>query len=154
MAVESAISDARIIIVDDEWPNVRLLERVLKKEGYTNVLGLTDSSSLLEDQTVRGADLILLDLHMPKPNGFEVLESLKELDSRDQIPVLVLTADATAGSRNRALDIGASDYVRKPFDPVEVLLRVRNLLRTRFLYRRLLMTNRVLQDRLLELEKE
>lgn len=154
MTVESSISEARIIIVDDEWPNVRLLERVLEKEGYTNVLGLTESALLLEDQSLHGADLILLDLHMPSPNGFEVLEALNESDHRDQVPVLVLTADATAASRNRALDIGATDYVSKPFDPIEVLLRVRNLLRIRFLHRRLQMTNRLLQDRVLELEKE
>ena len=151
MTVESAISAARIIILDDEWANVRVLERVLEKEGYTNLVGLTDSAVLLEDETVSGADLILLDLHMPPPNGFEILEALKQSESWDQIPVVVLTADTTAVSRNRALEIGASDYVTKPFDAVEVVLRVRNLLRTRFLHRRLLMTNRLLQDRLLDL---
>lgn len=154
MTVESAISGAKIIIVDDDFSNVRLLERLLDKEGYTNVLGLTESALLLEDQTITGADLIMLDLRMPQPDGFEILKSLQQFDPRDQIPVIVLTADPTADSRNRALDMGASDYVNKPFDAVEVLLRVRNLLRTRFLHRRLVMTNRLLHDQLLEIEKE
>lgn len=149
MAAESVPLDARIIIVDDERANVRLLERVLQREGYTNVVGLTDSKKLFDEKVWTGVDLILLDLHMPAPDGFAIIERVQAMPSRDTPPILVLTADVTSDSRNRALEIGASDYVTKPFDSVEVLLRVRNLLRIRFLHLRLLRTNRVLQDRLL-----
>ncbi len=149
MAAESTPREAKIIVLDDEKANVRLLERILQREGYTNVIGLTESRRLFDGDVWPGVDLVLLDLHMPSPDGFAILTHVQQLQTREQPPVLVLTADVTSDSRNRALDIGASDYVTKPFDPVEVLLRVRNLLRIRFLHLRLLRTNRVLQDRLI-----
>lgn len=153
MPFEESLNDAKIILVDDEEANLRLLRRILENEGYANVVPVENSKDLFEGSTLTGADLILLDLHMPPPDGFDVLKRLREPDRREQLPVLVLTGDTTPASRNQALGLGANDYVNKPFDPVEVLLRVRNLLQGRFLQVRLLRTNRLLQQRVLELEE-
>jgi putative two-component system response regulator len=130
---DGRFQEARILIVDDEPANVALLERLLKQKGYTNLVATTESSQVLELCARMPPDLIMLDLHMPTPNGFEVLEQLEPWISGRWLPVLVLTADATRDTKQRALANGAKDFLVKPLDAVEVLLRIRNLLETRFL---------------------
>jgi EAL domain-containing protein (putative c-di-GMP-specific phosphodiesterase class I)/CheY-like chemotaxis protein len=130
-------SDARILVLDDAPMNVRLLEGILARGGYTEVRGLIDSSSFEDELAAFRPDIVLLDLHMPDPNGLALLARLAELRGDAYLPVLVLTGDATADTRDRALEAGAHDFLTKPFDATEVLLRVRNLLETRLLYRRL-----------------
>jgi EAL domain-containing protein (putative c-di-GMP-specific phosphodiesterase class I)/CheY-like chemotaxis protein len=129
--------DARILVLDDAPVNVRLLEEILRRGGYTEVRGLTDSSSFEAELATFGPDVVLLDLHMPDPDGLAILGQLADLRGDAFLPVLVLTGDATSDARDRALGAGAHDFLTKPFDATEVLLRVRNLLETRFLYRRL-----------------
>jgi putative two-component system response regulator len=130
------LSGCRILIVDDEECNVVLLERMLERQGYTNVTGVGDSAEALNLCGEHRYDLVLLDLHMPRPDGFDVLSALA--DARLGSPaVLVLTADTTEQAKQRALTMGASDFVTKPFDAIEVLLRVRNLLHARSLQLRL-----------------
>jgi putative two-component system response regulator len=126
--------DARILIVDDESANVTLLERLLKQSGYTNLVTTTESSQVVELCARMPPDLILLDLHMPSPDGFELLDQLEPWISGRWLPVLVLTADANRETKQRALANGAKDFLVKPLDAVEVLLRIRNLLETRFLH--------------------
>lgn len=133
MVDESRLRGARVLIVDDEPANVALLERLLKQSGYTNLVTTTDSSQVIELCARMPPDLILLDLHMPAPDGFEVLELLAPWISDRWLPVLVLTADSTRDTKQRALASGAKDFLVKPLDAVEVLLRIRNLLETRFL---------------------
>ena len=130
-----AVRQARILIVDDEPTNVILLERILRKAGYTRVEGISDSRQVLPRVHETGPDLILLDLHMPHLTGNQVLERLRAELPRDvYLPVLVLSADTLQKARNDALASGAQDFVAKPFDREEVLLRVCNLLETRFLH--------------------
>ena len=130
-------TDARILVLDDVSMNVRLLEQILGRGGYTEVRGLTDSSAFEAELASFDPDIVLLDLHMPDPDGLAILTRLAEVGGDAFLPVLVLTGDATADARDRALGAGAHDFLTKPFDATEVLLRVRNLLETRFLYRRL-----------------
>ena len=138
---------ARVLIVDDAPPNVILLERMLENWGYTNVHGTTVSSEVPGICADTPPDLILLDLQMPKPDGFELMEILRPLtDGPPQIPVLILTADVTQATRQRALEAGARDFLSKPFDPIEVRLRISNLLETRRLQLDLLDQNRTLED--------
>jgi response regulator RpfG family c-di-GMP phosphodiesterase len=138
--------DARILIVDDEAPNVLLLERMLSRAGFAHLTSTTDSRLVREMVEESSPDLILLDLHMPDVDGFGVLEALRPLLEVEYLPVLVLTADATRRVMERALSGGAKDFLTKPFDSTEVLLRIRNLLETRFLHRR----ERVLLEQTLE----
>lgn len=130
-------ADARILVLDDVQMNVRLLDGILRHGGYTEIRGLTDSTTFEAELAAFAPDIVLLDLHMPQPDGLAILTRLAEIGGDAYLPVLVLTGDATADARDRALGAGAHDFLTKPFDATEVLLRVRNLLETRFLYRRL-----------------
>jgi two-component system NtrC family sensor kinase len=153
--------EAKILIVDDEPANVLLLERMLGAAGYRNVFSTTDSRTVLDLYRSHGPDLILLDLLMPHVDGLGVLRQLKtEIPADAYLPVLVLTADVTAEAKLRALDAGAHDFLTKPFQHVEVLLRIRNLLNTRRLHLALQAHNRSLEatvrdrtERLLQSEK-
>ena len=137
----------RILIVDDELANVRLVERLLRRAGYSQVLGTTDPSDVMALVREWQPDLILLDLRMPRVDGFALLEALRQdLPEDSYLPVLVLTADVTAEARTRALGAGAHDFLTKPFDPTETLLPVRNLLHTRSLHLKLTRRTQMLRD--------
>jgi putative two-component system response regulator len=142
---------ARILIVDDEPANVRALERLLERSGYTNAIGTTDSSDVVRLCREAEPDLIMLDLRMPDPDGFGILELLGHLMAgRTRLPVLVLTGDTSPATRRRALSLGARDFVGKPFDPTEVQLRVANLLEMRRLQLELQAQNDALAERVRE----
>ena len=140
-----------ILVVDDEPANVRLLERVLEREGYSNVIGTSDSSRALDLFRAFPPDLVLLDLRMPQPDGYAVLDMLRaELEPGEILPIVILTAETEPEAKKRALTAGAVDFLEKPFAPFEMVLRVRNHLRTRHLYLELQARNRYLEDRVLE----
>lgn len=131
-SVPEAVKNASILIIDDEIPNIRLLEIVLQQAGFTNVHSSPDSSQAIRLYHEIQPDLILLDLHMPPPDGFTLMELLKPLIHESRyLPILVLTADITPQAKRLALASGAKDFLTKPVDRVEVLLRVTNLLETR-----------------------
>lgn len=123
---------AKILIIDDEPANVRLLERILTKAGYSRLSSTSDSREAIPLITEFDPDIILLDLQMPHQDGFAVLAELKRTISAGAfLPVLVLTADATPQTKLRALSEGAHDFLVKPFDHAEVVQRVGNLVQTR-----------------------
>jgi len=129
-----SIHDARIAVVDDETANVQLLQRILKLEGYTDVSGYTDPREFLDTCRILPPDLVLLDLMMPEVNGFEVLKRFQEsVDDFDYRPVMIITSDDDRDTKQKALSSGARDFLAKPVSPVEVRLRVGNLLQTRSL---------------------
>jgi EAL domain-containing protein (putative c-di-GMP-specific phosphodiesterase class I)/CheY-like chemotaxis protein len=138
--------DSRIYIADDQPANVLLLEAILARAGYTSVVSYRDGEALLGAIADQEPDLILLDLQMPVIDGFAVLDALSEAQPGSYLPVLVLTADATHAARDQALSSGAHDYLTKPFDPAEVVLRVKNLLETRWLHQALRLRNVDLTD--------
>ena len=142
---------ARILVVDDQQPNVILLERMLEQWGYSRVTVTTQSHEVPNLVAEIQPDLLLLDLQMPKPDGFELMEILgPRLEAAPRMPVLVLTADATPATRQRALSFGASDFLSKPLDPIEVRLRIANLLETRRLELEMLGQNQMLEQRVRE----
>jgi putative two-component system response regulator len=148
MEKTGTIYQSRILIVDDQDANVRLLQRILNQAGYTNLGSTTDSRQVLALFMSVTPDIVLLDLTMPYVNGFEVMEQLRPLiRSDDYLPILVLTADVTDEVKLRALSAGAKDFLTKPFNNVEVLLRIENLLNTRLLNLALREQNHVLDDR-------
>lgn len=123
--------------MDDEEANLDLLESLLGADGYHDVVRTSDAREALPLAARSAADLVLLDLHMPHRDGLELLRELRAAAPPGEYrPVLVLTADVTTAAREHALALGANDFLTKPFDAVEVLLRVENLLETRLLYRR------------------
>jgi PleD family two-component response regulator len=135
---QADLNACRILIVDDEETNVLLLRAVLEREGYGDIVGLTDPERALTTFVETSPDLVLLDLMMPGVDGYQLLDAFgRQTLPGDFRPVLVLTADTTSAARRRALSLGAKDFVSKPFDVVEVGLRIANLLETRVLYQRL-----------------
>lgn len=139
---EADILNAKILIVDDADANLRLLEDLLAREGFHNVISTADSTRAIDLFTAFQPDLILLDLMMPELDGYAVLEMLSRYISKDEyLPVLVLTADATVAAKRKALALGAKDFLTKPFDTIEAMLRVWNLLETRKLYHHLKQLN-------------
>jgi diguanylate cyclase (GGDEF)-like protein/PAS domain S-box-containing protein len=127
------IHNAKILIVDDQAVNIELLEYLLTNTGYTDVSSTTDPRAVAALHQARRYDLIILDLHMPGMSGFAVMEALKPLETESYLPVLVVTAEPD--KKLAALEAGARDFVGKPFDPYEVLTRIRNLLEVRLLHR-------------------
>jgi putative two-component system response regulator len=137
----------RLLIADDNAANVALLEQVLARAGYDDVLSTRDGASAAAMCSADKPDLVLLDLHMPGFSGFEVMAEIHELlEPPESLPVLVLTADVSRQVRHRALSAGARDFVNKPIDPTELLLRVGNLLRTRELQQQLENRNVLLDE--------
>jgi len=123
-----------VLIVDDNQPTVDLLTAVLNDEGFYRITTVTDPRLVADLLPSLNPDLVLLDLHMPRVDGHAVLESILVFAAGTYLPVLVLTADATTGARDRALAHGARDFLTKPLDITEVVLRIANLLETRQLY--------------------
>lgn len=132
------ILSRRILAIDNEEPNVLLLRSLLEREGYSDIHTTTNPLTAMQAYIELQPDLVLLDLMMPEVDGFELLEAFGRHDKVTEFrPVLVLTADTTLQARRRALALGAKDFVAKPFDVIEIGLRISNLLETRILYERL-----------------
>ncbi len=141
----------RILLVDDEESVVRALQKLLSRAGYPEPLGLTDPTQVFQVVDNEEVDLLILDLHMPGLDGFQVLEGLPEhLGEGEYLPVLILTGDDDPALRRRALDAGAHDFLRKPFDVAEARARVNNLLETRFLNQRVARQRDEMEDRVRE----
>jgi putative two-component system response regulator len=146
--VGGSIVRHRILIVDDSQDNVDILEAFLVDEA-SSIKGLTQSSQVERVFEEFEPDIMLLDLHMPPPDGLEILRNLRGVrESLGFLPVIVLTGDTGRTARNSALLLGADDFLTKPLDRQEVVLRVRNLLRTRRLYVELAEANRALEQQL------
>jgi DNA-binding response OmpR family regulator len=129
---------ARLLIVDDQEIHTRLLRTILTMAGFSNVMTCNDPREAVTVFRRFQPDIVLLDLMMFPLDGFAVMRQIRELVGEDdEVPVVFLTADVNPEHRRRALQEGAKDFLAKPFDHDEVVLRIRNLLETRFLYLRL-----------------
>ncbi len=149
------LKKSKILIVDDNEANIDVLKGLLEFEGYESVISTTDSRTVVQLCSGNSPDLILLDLMMPYLNGFEIMELLsKKLPNDYYLPILVLTADASDETKKKALANGATDFLAKPFDLVEVALRVENLLYISFLNKQLLNQNNILDAKVKERTKE
>jgi putative two-component system response regulator len=147
---------AHILVIDDEEVNLRLVVTLLRRAGYASVATLADATALEQQLLAQVPDLVILDLHMPERDGFAVLDALQRYILDEHLPVLVVSGDISIAARRRALAHGARDFLTKPFDVIELTLRVRNQLETRLLYQDVRKQNRALlevihgQTRLLE----
>ncbi|HSG24135.1 MAG TPA: response regulator [Azonexus sp.] len=148
MLSNAEILKASILIVDDQEPNIILLEQLLRDAGYTSVSSTMNPQEVCSLHRHHAYDLILLDLQMPVMDGFQVMEGLKTNATDPYLPVLVLTAQP--GHKLRALQAGAKDFISKPFDLVEVKTRIHNMLEVRLLYKKLKNYNKLLEQTVLE----
>lgn len=149
------LRQATILIVDDEISNIRLVKDILGFHGYTAIHSTTDpryALSLIEE--IR-PDLILLDLHMPDVDGFEVMRQVRNSDDSEVfLPIMVVSGDYSQEVKQQALASGAKDFLRRPFDAIEIELRIRNLLEARFLQLQLKQHNEELEERVFQRTSE
>jgi putative two-component system response regulator len=117
-----------VLVVDDEPSNLRLLQMLLKAEGYATLLAGNGAEALALTE-IQMPDIILLDIMMPEMDGFEVARRLKASPDTRNIPIIIVTALNDRSSRLKALEIGAEEFLTKPFDRAELSIRVKNLLR-------------------------
>jgi putative two-component system response regulator len=145
---------ARILIVDDEDVNLEILQRILTRAGFTRIHCTNDSREATALYVEHRPDLILLDLHMPHLDGLGVMDQLNEIAEASYLPILILSGDLTPQARREALSRGAKDFVNKPFQQDELLLRIRTLLETRFLYIQIQSQNQLLEAKVRERTRE
>jgi len=138
------IFSAKILVVDDREDNIALLRRTLQDAGYVAIFSTTNPADVRDLHLRNHFDLILLDLEMPVLNGFQVMEGLKEIELENYLPIMVLTAHPD--HKLRALQSGARDFISKPFDLAEVLIRVRNMLEIRLLHQATREQSRLLES--------
>jgi putative two-component system response regulator len=142
------VQNSRILIVDDQHENVTLLDRTLRSAGYTHIASTTDSRQALNLFTEFQPDLVALDLRMPHVDGFALLKQLRSrVPAGTFVPVLVLTADNSRKTKHEALTLGAKDFLTKPIDVAEALLRIYNLLETRYLHEELRRHSETLEEK-------
>jgi len=153
--INASLKNAKILIVDDHIANIELLEGVLEQAGYNNTLSTIDPREVVGLYDSFQPDLILLDLMMPYMDGYEVMEKLHQIiPPKTYLPILVITAEISSDAKKQALSHGAKDFLSKPFDIDEVILRIRNLLETRYLHQLLQKQNRTLESKVLERTRE
>src|SRR6476646_3320037 len=150
MITPTAFRNARILIVDDEINNIDMLRRVLEREGFLRIESTTDPREAAALYVQHRPDLILLDLHMPHLDGLEVMGRLNEIAEASYLPILILSGDLTPEARRDALSRGAKDFVAKPFQQDELLLRIKTLLETRLLYLQIQSQNQLLEAKVRE----
>ncbi|MDR3627066.1 MAG: response regulator [Ignavibacteriaceae bacterium] len=153
--IDSTLKTANILIVDDQQANIDVLTGLLDVKGFTNYTTTKDSRQVISLFEKFKPDLLLLDLSMPYFTGFQVMTQLKDIiPASTYFPILVLTADITPESKQKALTGGASDFLTKPFDLIEVDTRIKNLLKTRYLHQQLENQNQILEEKVMERTKE
>ena len=153
--IDSSLKNVNILVVDDQEPNLLLLREFLEMQGYSNIVTTSDPREAIPLVKSFAPDLILLDLGMPFMNGFEVMEQLKLIVPESTfLPILILTADVTGESKRKALAGGASDFLTKPFDLIEVSLRIKNLLLTKYLLQQAEIQNEILEQKVKERTSE
>ena len=146
--------NARILIVDDEAANIEILQRILSRGGFGRIETTTDSREAAALYVQHRPDLILLDLHMPHLDGLAVMDQLNEIAEASYLPILILSGDLTPEARREALSRGAKDFVNKPFQADELLLRIKTLLETRLLYIQIQSQNQLLEAKVRERTRE
>lgn len=146
---------SKILIIDDDRLKVELVTELLRRGGYSQLYAETDPTRAIRAFSGLEPDLVILDLHMSPTNGHQLLRSFRSMLSPNvYLPVLVLTGDVTREAKESVLASGADDFLTRPFNGTEIVLRVRNLLRTRQLYLELENERGLLERRVQERTKE
>ena len=148
------IQQAKILIIDDDELSIRLLEEILHKAGFHNIKATMDSRLASKLYAEFRPELLLLDLKMPYLDGFQVMEQLKVYEQTSYLPILVISQEESAETKFRALQSGAKDFLNKPYDRFEVLIRIENLIEVRMLHNQVRRQNESLEERVRERTKD
>ena len=149
------VKRSKLLIVDDQEANVGLLLSILREQGFLGLQSLTDARLVLPLFLDFQPDLVLLDLRMPHIDGLSLLKQLRSrIADNVYLPFVIVTADLSQRTRQAALSLGAKDFLTKPINPAEAVLRIYNLLETRYLYLELQESNRILDERVRERTQE
>lgn len=154
MSIKDQIYSSRVLIVDDNPVNVSLLEQTLTMNGYSNVESTCNPTEVIPLYKKNKYELILLDLNMPVLNGFEVIEQLKNIIEEEYLPVIVITALNDQSTCHKSLAMGARDFITKPFDSIEVIHRIHNMLEVRVLYKQHYEQEKLLDNKVRQRTKE
>ena len=154
MMTESDIQKAKILIVEDDKISIRMLENILRKAGYSNLRSLMDPREARSTYQEFLPDIILLDFNMPHLNGFQVMEELKTVETENYLPILMITEEESPQIRLKALESGAKDFLNKPYERVEVLLRIHNMLEVRMLQNEVRDQNKMLEAKVKKRTRE
>lgn len=146
MISQQQCQNATILIVDDQMTNIMLLESILQNAGYTHIHSIQDPTQVVPLFKELNPDLICLDIRMPELNGFQIMGQLNIIRQNAYLPILVLTSEEDRETRLRALESGAKDFLHKPFDKIEVLMRIRNLLEASLLNKAVSQQNETLEE--------
>ena len=148
------IFNARILILDDQKLHSLFLKEVLAHEGYKNILSLMDPLKTIDTCKEFKPDLIILDLLMPHLDGFQVMEQLHDFRLEHYLPILAVSGDRAANVRLRALQSGATDFLNKPFENIEIIVKIRNMIELRILHNQISNQNKLLELKVDERTKE
>ena len=140
-------NEQNVLICDDSITNVMILSTLLETELGIKVHKATDPRKVNPMMDEQEFDLILLDIEMPHLDGFQVMEQIRQNHTMDELPIAILTGNTASSTRNRALEDGANDFINKPFDQTEVMLRVSNLLKLRQSYKMHELHNKALEKK-------
>lgn len=151
---DSPLPPGKILVVDDEPVNVRVVKRYLTSAGYTRVLTATDATEVMNLIEKERPDLVLLDVMMPEVSGTEILQRLRSHPRLKYLPVLILTANTDPQLKQTCLELGATDFLHKPVDPLDLLPRVRNTLVTKSFQDQLARYAQQLESRVRERTRE
>jgi putative two-component system response regulator len=146
MISKQDILNANILLVDDQLINIKLLEKMLRQAGFTAIFSTTRPQEVKTLYFDNEIDLIMLDIRMPEMDGFDVMEALQAEIENDYLPVLVITAELTSQTREKALSSGAKDFITKPFNQSEVIQRIFNMLEVRLLHKQVRLQNETLEQ--------
>jgi len=152
--LEQEILKAKILIIDDQKLHLGLLKDIIRKAGYTNIEATTDPQEGIELYRDFKPDILLLDLVMPKIDGFSVMAQLKEIIKNEAMPILALSPEKGQDIRLKALEAGATDFISKPYEGIEVLVRIRNIIAGHLLHNQVKNQNRILEEKVQERTKE
>ena len=153
-SVLTDITDAKILIVDDVVMNIDLLKEILREDGFRNLFSTNDPYQIYPLYQQHGFDLIILDLKMPGMSGIEVLKKFKKIIKTSFLPIVVLTAHADRINRTQALELGAKDYITKPFNNWDIQLRLRNTLQASLYHRQQVFKKDLLENEINKRTKE
>lgn len=152
--INGNLKNAKILIIDDQEMSVVMLERILEKEGYQNIYKTTDARKAAELYHEVRPDLLILDLNMPHHTGFEIMEQLKGMEGDSYLPILVISGEESQETKFEALKSGAKDFLNKPYDRVEVLIRIQNLIEVRVLHNQIRDQNKILEEKVIKRTQE